>query len=65
MYHGGGCGDLLVEQVDHESALDGVAVEVAQVADLDVTERDAGEVARDAPGTPTHQVNQHLGRGPS
>ena len=41
--------DLFVEQIDGQNTLDGVAVDVRLLADLEVAERDAWKAIRQRP----------------
>ena len=52
--------DLLVEEVDGQHALHGPRLDVLQLADAEVAERDAGEARRLLPGVRLAQLGQHL-----
>jgi len=52
--------NLLVEKVDWEHALDGVALNVGQPTDAEVTERHAWEPRRGGPVVAGHHRRQHV-----
>ena len=51
--------DLLVEEIDRQHALDGVAVDVAQLTHFEVAKRDAREALRPRPVLPARQRVHH------